>query len=101
MIFRLKMPIHPDDTEYSEKYIDNTYEYRHVTLSKRMYDKIPKEKLLSEEEWRHIGVQMSADWNHYLIYKPEPFVLLFRRLLPQQVSRTLQTGKSTKYLIRR
>ena len=38
-------------------------------------------KLLSESEWRTLGVQQSRGWSHYEIHKPEPFILLFRRPL--------------------
>ena len=39
------------------------------------------QKLLSESEWRAIGVQQSMGWVHYLVFPPEPWVLLFRRPL--------------------
>ena len=73
------MPSFPDTIEYSEKYYDDEYEYRHVILPRDIYKKIPKDKLLTEIEWRSAGVQQSQGWIHYDIYKPEPFVLLFRR----------------------
>jgi hypothetical protein len=38
-------------------------------------------RLLSENEWRSIGVQQSRGWQHYEIHKPEPHILLFRRPL--------------------
>ena len=31
------MPHYPNDIEYSEKYQDNTYEYRHVILTKEIF----------------------------------------------------------------
>jgi len=40
-----------------------------------------KGKLLSEQEWRGIGVQQSRGWVHYAIHRPEPHILLFRRPL--------------------
>ncbi len=46
-----------DQIYYSDKYYDETYEYRHVMLTKEAFDKMPKDKLLSEEEWKKIGVQ--------------------------------------------
>ena len=64
---------------YSDKYYDERFEYRHVIISKDAEDHIPKGKLLSEFEWRDIGVQMSPGWEHYLIYEPEPNVIFFRR----------------------
>lgn len=46
------MPHFPDEIEYSDKYKDDNYEYRHVLLPKEIYKKMPKGKLLSEIEWR-------------------------------------------------
>lgn len=54
---------------------------RHVILPKELAKLIPKGKLLSEPEWRAYGVQQSRGWEHYAIHKPEPHILLFRRLL--------------------
>jgi cyclin-dependent kinase regulatory subunit CKS1 len=73
------MPHYPDEIEYSDKYSDELYEYRHVILPKETYKKIPKNKLLDENEWRNLGVQQSRGWVHYEIHKPEPHILLFRR----------------------
>jgi cyclin-dependent kinase regulatory subunit CKS1 len=36
---------------------------------------------MNETEWRNIGVQQSKGWIHYMIYQPEPHILLFRRPL--------------------
>lgn len=44
-----------------------------------MLDRIPKKKILDEEEWRSIGVQQSRGWMHYAIHNPEPHILLFKR----------------------
>jgi cyclin-dependent kinase regulatory subunit CKS1 len=75
------MPHYPDKIEYSAKYQDRIYEYRHVLVPKEIYEKIPHRKLLSENDWRALGLQMSKGWVHYTIHKPEPHVLLFRRPL--------------------
>ena len=75
------MPHYPDKIEYSAKYQDRIYEYRHVLLPKEVFEKIPYKRLLSENEWRGIGLQMSKGWSHYTIHKPEPHILLFRRPL--------------------
>ncbi len=40
---------------------------------------MPKDKLLTETQWRQIGVQQSRGWVHYARHRPEPHVLLFRR----------------------
>merc|ERR1712137_202166 len=62
------------DIEYSDKYCDTTFEYRHVILPKPA-------RLLSEREWRGLGVQQSRGWVHYEVHRPEPHILLFRRAL--------------------
>ncbi|GAA5835623.1 hypothetical protein JCM9279_004598 [Rhodotorula babjevae] len=36
-------------------------------------------RLLSEDEWRGIGITQSLGWEHYEVHAPEPHVLLFRR----------------------
>jgi cyclin-dependent kinase regulatory subunit CKS1 len=73
------MPHYPDEIEYSEKYNDDIYEYRHVLLPKNIYKQMPKGRLLTENEWRALGVQQSRGWAHYEIHRPEPHILLFRR----------------------
>uniref|UniRef100_A0A0K8TSI7 Cyclin-dependent kinases regulatory subunit n=1 Tax=Tabanus bromius TaxID=304241 RepID=A0A0K8TSI7_TABBR len=69
------------DIYYSQKYCDNNYEYRHVVIPKELVRLVPKTHLMTESEWRAIGVQQSRGWVHYMIHKPEPHVLLFRRPL--------------------
>ena len=66
---------------YSEKYTDKEYEYRHVILPSDMYQKMPKLRLMTEKEWRELGVQQSRGWVHYLLHRPEPNILLFKRPL--------------------
>mmetsp|Transcript_93626 Transcript_93626/g.166595 ORF Transcript_93626/g.166595 Transcript_93626/m.166595 type:complete len:94 (-) Transcript_93626:117-398(-) len=79
------MPHYPDEIEYSEKYQDNTYEYRHVILTKpsakELYKMTGGKRLLNESEWRGLGVQQSRGWVHYETHRPEPHILLFRRAL--------------------
>ncbi|EPS63441.1 cyclin-dependent kinases regulatory subunit [Genlisea aurea] len=70
--------------DYSEKYFDDTYEYRHVVLPKDVAKLLPRGRLLSESEWRQIGVQQSRGWIHYAIHNSEPHILLFRRPLNYQ-----------------
>jgi len=41
--------------------------------------------LMSEKDWRGLGVQMSAGWIHTMIWAKEPNILLFRRKIdPRQ-----------------
>eukprot|EP00794_Sanderia_malayensis_P011258 gene11258-12438_t len=64
---------------YSDRYYDETHEYRHVILPKELHKFVPTEHLMTETEWRNFGVQQSCGWVHYLIHDPEPHVLLFKR----------------------
>ena len=77
--------MYPDEIEYSEKYMDDTFEYRHVILPKKtakdMYKIAACKRCLEEAEWRGLGVTQSKGWEHYEIHRPEPHILLFRRPL--------------------
>lgn len=42
------MPHYPDEIEYSDKYMDDYYEYRHVILPRDVYKKSPRARLLTE-----------------------------------------------------
>ncbi|XP_037033957.1 cyclin-dependent kinases regulatory subunit 2-like [Bradysia coprophila] len=68
-----------DQIQYSEKYYDQIYEYRHVIVPQEIARNVPKTHLMSETEWRNLGVQQSVGWVHYMLHAPEPHVLLFRR----------------------
>ncbi len=70
--------------EYSDKYNDERYEYRHVIIPKDVAKSIgifDKGRLFTEFEWRSLGIQQSRGWEHYAIHRPEPHILLFRRPL--------------------
>lgn len=62
----------------------HTHTLRHVMLPKEIAKLVPKGRLMSEKEWRQIGVQQSPGWIHYMIHGPEPHVLLFRRPITNQ-----------------
>lgn len=85
------MPI--DQISYSEKYCDEKYEYRHVILPPDIAKMVPKNHLMTETEWRNLGVQQSPGWIHYMVHSPEPHVLLFRRPLPGVQVGSLQQGQ--------
>lgn len=75
----------PRSNMYSEKYTDDTYAYRIVSLGKEAYYKLTKlygygiDKLLTEDEWRNIGVQQAPGWDH--IYSTDRgSVMIFRRV---------------------
>ena len=42
---------------------------RHVILPTDIARLCPKNKLLSETEWRQLGVQQSRGWEHYAVHK--------------------------------
>lgn len=41
----------------------------HVILPKDLAKTLPKSRLLTESEWRGIGVQQSRGWQHYAIHR--------------------------------
>ena len=54
--------------------------HRHVILPKELCKKLPRPcRLMTEEEWRSLGVTQSQGWCHYMLHTPEPHILLFRR----------------------
>ncbi|KAL1916564.1 uncharacterized protein VTP21DRAFT_5755 [Calcarisporiella thermophila] len=68
-----------DQIIYSERYYDDEFEYRHVTLPKQLARYIPPGHLMTENEWRSLGVKQSRGWEHYMLHAPEPHILLFKR----------------------
>ncbi|KAK2080013.1 Cyclin-dependent kinases regulatory subunit (Cell division control protein cks1) [Prototheca wickerhamii] len=73
------MSVISNGINYSERYYDDFYEYRHVVLPHDLAKRLPKGRLLEEHEWRSLGVQQSRGWVHYAIHRPEPHIMLFRR----------------------
>lgn len=62
--------------------------YRHVILPIEMAKNVPKTHLMTETEWRNLGVQQSPGWVHYMLHAPEPQVILFRRALTDETRLT-------------
>jgi hypothetical protein len=56
------MPHYPDDIEYSDKYMDDHYEYRHVILPRDVYKKAPRSRLLTESVCKYSNVRNGEDW---------------------------------------
>lgn len=50
-------------------FIEGNNTSRQVTIRKEYAIQIPRDRLLSDQEWRHMGIQMSLGWEHYCIYK--------------------------------
>ncbi|CAM9277973.1 unnamed protein product, partial [Hapterophycus canaliculatus] len=42
---------------------------RHVILPKDLAKGLPKSRVLTEQEWRGLGVQQSRGWMHYAIHR--------------------------------
>ncbi|KAL6939797.1 Cyclin-dependent kinases regulatory subunit (Cell division control protein cks1) [Hanseniaspora osmophila] len=85
---RARVLDYQDSIHYSPRYSDDTHEYRHVMLPKAMLKVIPTDyfngetgtlRILTEDEWRGLGVTQSLGWAHYECHTPEPHILLFRR----------------------
>lgn len=68
-----------DQIHYSARYSDDVYEYRHVIVPKNMLRAMPKWyfrsphhapngvlRLLTEDEWRSVGITQSLGWEHYV-----------------------------------
>jgi len=49
------------------------FQFRHVVLPKEAAKKLPKNRLLTEEEWKSVGVVQSNGWVHYMIHAPGKF----------------------------
>ncbi|KAJ3205051.1 hypothetical protein HDU82_005444 [Entophlyctis luteolus] len=64
---------HEEDIIYSARYADDFHEYRHVNLPREIG------RLLTETEWRSLGIKQSPGWYHYMLHAPEPHILLFKR----------------------
>ncbi|EFN57029.1 hypothetical protein CHLNCDRAFT_21447 [Chlorella variabilis] len=54
---------------------------RHVRLPPDIVQLVPKGRLMSEVEWRGIGVQQSRGWVRFAVHQPEPHILMSRRPL--------------------
>ncbi|KAH9928155.1 CKS-domain-containing protein [Fomitopsis serialis] len=111
-----KLDEYIEKIHYSDRYTDDEYEYRHVILPKPLFKMIPKTffnpdksgtlRLLSEQEWRGIGITQSLGWEHYEVHAPEPHVLLFRRrkdfvATAQAQHHVLVNGKPGAKLVRK
>jgi Cyclin-dependent kinase regulatory subunit len=72
---------------YSSTTIRYLYRRRHVILPKELAKTLPKSRLLTENEWRAIGVQQSRGWQHYAIHRYVPcnFELIYERTPPSQI----------------
>ncbi|KAL5966176.1 Cyclin-dependent kinase regulatory subunit [Taenia solium] len=75
-----------ENIRYSQRYYDDVYEYRLAHLPRHLAKRVPRYRLMSESEWRALGIHLPGNWEHYSIYPPEPHVILLRRPLPNASS---------------
>ena len=73
------MPKYPKEIEHSEKYYDEEYEYKHVTLTEDAAEMIKKGQLLTPDQYVQIGLKQTPGWIHYFSLPHEKHVLLFKR----------------------
>ena len=52
-----------------------------MILPKHVAATVPEGRLMSEAEWRKLGVQQSRGWVHYMVHKPGEDVRLLVRLI--------------------
>ena len=52
------MPV--ENIMYSEKYDDDSFEYRHVTLPPDLAKLVPRNHLMTETEWRNLGINLGS-----------------------------------------
>lgn len=53
---------------------------RHVILPPDIAKKVPKNHLMTESEWRNLGVQQSPGWIHYMVHSPGNLVARFQEI---------------------
>lgn len=69
------------------------FPHRHVVLPREMIKYVPRSHLMSEDEWRQLGVQQSQGWIHYMIHEPGTYTPLCSCLLFCLMSESLQSLK--------
>ena len=68
---------------YSDKYTDDKFEYRHVHIPREWVKAMPKDRTMTEQEWRELGkfsfqmVSNYADEMETLSFIPVMSVLYF------------------------
>jgi len=60
---------------------------RHVILPEDLAKTLPVTHLMTETEWRNIGIQMSTGWKHYMRHEPGMYhfvvIVFFTNILAQ------------------
>ena len=77
--------------------------FRHVVLPREIAKKVPQTHLMTESEWRSIGVQQSKGWIHYMRHEPgmiyviTPSHLITGSLTPLWSKHLLWKSKKSKF----
>lgn len=50
-------------------------------LPKELEKKVPKTHLMSENEWRELGVQQSKGWVHYMTHDPGNYFYYYTTII--------------------
>jgi cyclin-dependent kinase regulatory subunit CKS1 len=80
-LFRRVLTTQAHLIDYSDRFSDGEYEYRQVVLPTELAKFLPKNRLMSEPEWRGFGISQSSGWEHFMLFVPNPHVLMFRKPL--------------------
>ncbi|OLY85622.1 Cyclin-dependent kinases regulatory subunit [Smittium mucronatum] len=66
---RIDIEKYEGEIYYSERYYDDEFEYRHVTLPEPLRKYLPNpNRIMTEKEWRGLGVRQSPGWEHYMVH---------------------------------
>jgi cyclin-dependent kinase regulatory subunit CKS1 len=65
--------------KYSDKYEDDKFQYRNITLPNEMKKLLSGNTLLTEKGWRELRILGGPGWEHYYIYKAKPEIILMKR----------------------
>ncbi len=83
------MPFYPQEIKYSDKYFALDYEYTSVILPKKYLSQVTGRKTLNHEQMKSLGIEISQEWENYLVHEPEPHVVLLRRKLSDKEKKKL------------
>ncbi|VDN56018.1 unnamed protein product [Dracunculus medinensis] len=68
---------------------------RHVIIPRTLVKFVPKDRLMTENEWRDLGIQQSRGWENYMVHARELHNDFRRRLTFFTKS---DSGSSSRFL---
>ena len=69
-------------------------------MPKEIAKLVPKKHLMSETEWRSLGVQQSQGWEHYMRHDPGKVCFPFSECVCLEGGRGGRQGPGTKHVVR-